>query len=119
MSELRGVDADKNNPLSVAKFGNCIRARRVLRAVATCRVQLILSFHNTTFPTGPSATGNVAFTVVMTTKSAYLLADNVSPATVTNTSSLLRIIALALISGAAIASRLFAVINFESIIHEL
>lgn len=50
---------------------------------------------------------------------AYSLPSNVSPATVTNTSSLLRIISLALISGAAIASRLFAVINFESIIHEL
>ncbi|KAF9820545.1 hypothetical protein IEO21_01248 [Rhodonia placenta] len=50
---------------------------------------------------------------------AYQLPSDVSPATVANTSSLLRIIALALISGAAIASRLFAVINFESIIHEL
>jgi dolichyl-diphosphooligosaccharide---protein glycosyltransferase len=44
---------------------------------------------------------------------------DVSPATVKNTVSLLRILALALISGAAIASRLFAVVNFESIIHEL
>jgi uncharacterized membrane protein YqhA len=43
----------------------------------------------------------------------------VSPGTVKNTLSLLRILALALISGAAIASRLFAVVNFESIIHEL
>lgn len=43
----------------------------------------------------------------------------ISPATVKNTASLLRIVALTLISGAAIASRLFAVINFESIIHEL
>lgn len=49
---------------------------------------------------------------------AYSLPSEVSPATVANTSSLLRIIALALISGAAIASRLFAVVNFESIIHE-
>ncbi|TFY78086.1 hypothetical protein EWM64_g5924 [Hericium alpestre] len=48
---------------------------------------------------------------------AYPL-PNLSPTTVTNTASLLRIVALALISGAAIASRLFAVINFESIIHE-
>lgn len=54
----------------------------------------------------------------MTTK-AYALPSDLSPATVTNTTSLLRIIALAFISGAAIASRLFAVINFESIIHEL
>ncbi|KAI0675579.1 oligosaccharyl transferase STT3 subunit [Trametes maxima] len=49
---------------------------------------------------------------------AYSLPSNLSPATVANTSSLLRIVSLALISGAAIASRLFAVINFESIIHE-
>ena len=48
----------------------------------------------------------------------YTLPD-VSPAAVKNTVSLLRILALALISGAAIASRLFAVVNFESIIHEL
>jgi dolichyl-diphosphooligosaccharide--protein glycosyltransferase len=50
---------------------------------------------------------------------AYPLPTGLSPATVNNTASLLRIVALALISGAAIASRLFAVINFESIIHEL
>ncbi|CAE7159212.1 unnamed protein product [Rhizoctonia solani] len=37
---------------------------------------------------------------------------------VANTASLLRIVILVFISGAAIASRLFAVINFESIIHE-
>jgi len=47
------------------------------------------------------------------------LPANLSTGTVNNTASLLRIVALALISGAAIASRLFAVINFESIIHEL
>ena len=50
---------------------------------------------------------------------AYPLPENLSPAVVSNTASLLRIIALGLISGAAIASRLFAVVNFESIIHEL
>lgn len=50
---------------------------------------------------------------------AYSLPANVSPATVTNSASFLRILALALISGAAIASRLFSVVNFESIIHEL
>ncbi|KAE9407151.1 oligosaccharyl transferase STT3 subunit [Gymnopus androsaceus JB14] len=49
---------------------------------------------------------------------AYPLPTNVSPATVANTASLLRIVAFGLISAAAIASRLFAVINFESIIHE-
>ncbi|KAI0690977.1 oligosaccharyl transferase STT3 subunit [Cytidiella melzeri] len=53
-----------------------------------------------------------------TAPKAYSLPSNISPTTVANTSSLLRIITLALISGAAIASRLFAVINFESIIHE-
>lgn len=54
----------------------------------------------------------------MATRTAYPL-PNLSPGTVENTTSLLRIVALALISAAAIASRLFAVINFESIIHEL
>ena len=49
----------------------------------------------------------------------YPLPSDVSPAAVKNTVSLLRIVALTLISGAAIASRLFAVVNFESIIHEL
>ncbi|KAI0732133.1 oligosaccharyl transferase STT3 subunit [Fomitopsis betulina] len=49
---------------------------------------------------------------------AYSVPTDLSPATVVNASSLLRIVALALISGAAIASRLFAVINFESVIHE-
>ncbi|KIP03820.1 glycosyltransferase family 66 protein [Phlebiopsis gigantea 11061_1 CR5-6] len=53
----------------------------------------------------------------MATK-AYTLPSNISPETVANTSSLLRIVALALISAAAISSRLFAVVNFESIIHE-
>ncbi|KAI0074492.1 oligosaccharyl transferase STT3 subunit [Panus rudis PR-1116 ss-1] len=53
----------------------------------------------------------------MATK-AYAMPSNLSPTTVTNTSSLLRIVALAFIGAAAIASRLFAVINFESIIHE-
>ncbi|EIW75124.1 glycosyltransferase family 66 protein [Coniophora puteana RWD-64-598 SS2] len=49
---------------------------------------------------------------------AYPLPSNLSKETVANTASLLRIIALGLISAAAIASRLFAVVNFESIIHE-
>ncbi|KAF7317753.1 hypothetical protein MKEN_00863100 [Mycena kentingensis (nom. inval.)] len=49
---------------------------------------------------------------------AFPLPSDLSPATVSNTASLLRIVALVLISGAAIASRLFAVVNFESIIHE-
>ncbi|KIK60280.1 glycosyltransferase family 66 protein [Collybiopsis luxurians FD-317 M1] len=46
------------------------------------------------------------------------LPQNFSQSTVANTASLLRILAFGLISAAAIASRLFAVINFESIIHE-
>jgi len=50
---------------------------------------------------------------------AYPTPTELSPTAFKNTASLLRIVALALISGAAIASRLFAVINFESIIHEL
>ena len=50
---------------------------------------------------------------------AYSLPSDLAPSTVRNTASFLRILALAFISGAAIASRLFAVINFESIIHEL
>jgi dolichyl-diphosphooligosaccharide---protein glycosyltransferase len=50
---------------------------------------------------------------------AYAIPSDLSQATVANAASLLRIVALGLISGAAIASRLFAVVNFESIIHEL
>ncbi|KAH9983656.1 Oligosaccharyl transferase STT3 subunit [Russula vinacea] len=49
---------------------------------------------------------------------AYPLPTDISPTTVANTASLVRIVAFVFISGAAIASRLFAVINFESIIHE-
>jgi len=43
----------------------------------------------------------------------------VSASTVANSASLLRIVALCLISATAIASRLFAVVTFESVIHEL
>jgi len=50
---------------------------------------------------------------------AYPLPTDLSPVTVANTASLVRIVAFVFISGAAIASRLFAVVNFESIIHEL
>lgn len=59
------------------------------------------------------------FSALLAMPTAYPLPSNVSPATVANTASFIRIVTLALISGAAIASRLFAVINFESIIHEL
>lgn len=50
---------------------------------------------------------------------AYPLPRHISPTTVENTQSLLRIVILGLISAAAIGSRLFAVIRFESVIHEL
>ena len=50
---------------------------------------------------------------------AYPLPRGISAETINNTESLLRFVILALISGAAIASRLFAVIRFESVIHEL
>ncbi|CAG7847475.1 Dolichyl-diphosphooligosaccharide--protein glycosyltransferase subunit stt3 Short=Oligosaccharyl transferase subunit stt3 [Serendipita indica DSM 11827] len=42
----------------------------------------------------------------------------IAPSAVKNTASFIRIVALSAIAGCAIASRLFAVINFESIIHE-
>lgn len=50
---------------------------------------------------------------------AYEIPSGLSPSAVANTASLLRIVAFFFISGAAISSRLFAVINYESIIHEL
>ena len=50
---------------------------------------------------------------------AYELPFKLSPSTVANIQSLLRIVAFFFIAGAAISSRLFAVINYESIIHEL
>ena len=52
-------------------------------------------------------------------KLAYPLPRQISPTTINNTQSLLRFVILALISAAAIGSRLFAVIRFESVIHEL
>lgn len=52
-------------------------------------------------------------------KLAYPLPKNLSQETVTNAESFLRLVILGLIAGAAIASRLFAVIRFESVIHEL
>ncbi|TYJ57966.1 hypothetical protein B9479_001324 [Cryptococcus floricola] len=51
-------------------------------------------------------------------KLAYPLPNRISPETINNTESLLRFVILALICGAAIGSRLFAVIRFESVIHE-
>ena len=52
-------------------------------------------------------------------KLAYPIPKRISHATVINTESLLRFVILGLISAAAVASRLFAVIRFESVIHEL
>lgn len=50
-------------------------------------------------------------------KYAYPL-PHVPKSTIDNTQSLLRFVILAFICGAAVASRLFAVIRFESVIHE-
>lgn len=52
-------------------------------------------------------------------KLAYPVPSGISPSAINNTESLLRFVILALISAAAIGSRLFAVIRFESVIHEL
>ncbi|EIW72164.1 hypothetical protein TREMEDRAFT_41550 [Tremella mesenterica DSM 1558] len=49
---------------------------------------------------------------------AYPLPVGLSHEVVDNTASLLRFVILALICGAAVGSRLFAVIRFESVIHE-
>jgi dolichyl-diphosphooligosaccharide--protein glycosyltransferase len=54
-----------------------------------------------------------------TQKLAYPVPEYISPSTINNTQSLLRFVILGLISAAAIGSRLFAVIRFESVIHEL
>ncbi|GFZ51010.1 dolichyl-diphosphooligosaccharide-protein glycotransferase [Saitozyma sp. JCM 24511] len=51
-------------------------------------------------------------------KLAYPLPHHISATTLNNTESLLRFVILGLISAAAIGSRLFAVIRFESVIHE-
>ena len=51
-------------------------------------------------------------------KLAYPLPSHISHSTLTNTESFLRLVTLALISAAAIGSRLFAVVRFESVIHE-
>ncbi|KAK4687656.1 dolichyl-diphosphooligosaccharide---protein glycosyltransferase, partial [Tremellales sp. Uapishka_1] len=49
---------------------------------------------------------------------AYPLPSGISPTTITNTKGLLRFVILGLICAAAVASRLFAVIRHESVIHE-
>lgn len=53
----------------------------------------------------------------MAVKLAYDV-PRANPETLVNIKALLRILILAAIAGAAVASRLFAVIRFESIIHE-
>lgn len=52
-------------------------------------------------------------------KLAYPLPTHISPTTINNAQSFLRLVILGLITGAAVGSRLFAVIRFESVIHEL
>lgn len=55
--------------------------------------------------------------VIVRPKTAWPLPD-IPSSTIDNTQSLLRFVILAFITGAAVASRLFAVIRFESVIHE-
>lgn len=76
----------------------------------------LLLCHDTQGPQSCPVTGLVDCTTTMAV--AYEL-PAFSKEAVANTASLLRVVILVFISGAAIASRLFAVINFESIIHEL
>jgi len=52
-------------------------------------------------------------------KLVYPLPKHISSTTINNTQSFLRIVILGLICAAAIGVRLFAVIRFESVIHEL
>ncbi|WVO18505.1 hypothetical protein L204_106223 [Cryptococcus depauperatus] len=65
-------------------------------------------------PTSPKP----VLTMTPRSKLAYPIPSSLSPAVINNTESLLRFVILALICGAAIGSRLFAVIRFESVIHE-
>ncbi|ORY31629.1 Oligosaccharyl transferase STT3 subunit-domain-containing protein [Naematelia encephala] len=66
----------------------------------------------------PSSTSSVPNGSHATQKLAYPLPRHLSSTTVENSASFLRLVILGLICGAAIGSRLFAVIRFESIIHE-
>lgn len=54
----------------------------------------------------------------MTVKTAYAI-PQLAPESLANIKALLRIVILGAIAGAAVASRLFAVVRFESIIHEV
>lgn len=56
-------------------------------------------------------------TAAMTVATAYRV-PSLSATTLANVKSLIRILILLSIAGAAVSSRLFAVIRFESIIHE-
>jgi hypothetical protein len=73
-------------------------------------------------PTGTAIAGPTAQPPTTDLKADRKLAyplPHISPTTINNTESLLRFVILGLISAAAIGSRLFAVIRFESVIHEL
>jgi len=52
-------------------------------------------------------------------KLAYPIPQHISTTTIDNAQSLLRIVIIGLICAAAFGVRLFAVIRFESVIHEL
>lgn len=65
--------------------------------------------------TAPPAAGAVSQAPVQ--KYAYPM-PHLGKETVDNTQSFLRFVILACIAGASVASRLFAVIRFESVIHE-
>lgn len=69
--------------------------------------------------TSSSSTAAPASPELPQRKLAYPIPKRISHATIINTESLLRFVILGLISAAAVASRLFAVIRFESVIHEL
>jgi dolichyl-diphosphooligosaccharide--protein glycosyltransferase len=68
-------------------------------------------------PAPPSVASTADVEVVVPPKTAWPL-PSIPTSTIDNTQSLLRFVILAFITGAAVASRLFAVIRFESVIHE-
>jgi dolichyl-diphosphooligosaccharide--protein glycosyltransferase len=74
---------------------------------------------NSSLQSAGAAPSGVSATKEGGRKLAYPLPRHISPTTINNTQSLLRFVILGLISAAAIGSRLFAVIRFESVIHEL
>jgi dolichyl-diphosphooligosaccharide--protein glycosyltransferase len=66
-----------------------------------------------------STTGPNSIDPLTGRKLAYPIPQHISTTTIDNAQSLLRIVIIGLICAAAIGSRLFAVIRFESVIHEL